>query len=372
MAVRPYKDRKGNIIPGKFVVDYYPHGQKGKKIITVIWGNEADARVYEMEVRRLHNPSISISPKVADAVADWLDWYKINRSENTHGDVTKVLKHLLPFFGNLKFSYITPSLIEQYKAKRLSEKIMTGGKARKEGATTTKRRTINKELNYLSGLLKYASKHNYCHPLPFKIETFEKVRPPKPVIPTAKEMQALLDSIDPEYYLVALLMYDAGLRRSEALSVKAEDIFHENGFFRVIGKGNKERFIPITTARLKTALVKACKKTGTGYLSVNPETGKPWHSIRKALTRAAKKAGISQKVYHHLLRHSFGTHGLAAGINMRALQGIMGHEDIKTTEIYTHLLGDFLGSEGAKFDNYISKQKITEPIKKVKKSKPKH
>ena len=366
MSIRPL-NKEGT----KWVIDYYPQGRKGQRTMKTFIGNEADARAYEMDLRRTHARAMPISPKVIDAVADWLDWYKVNKAASTYEDVKKTLKHLRPYFGHLKFSHITPALIEQYKAKRLSSKILVGGKKKKEGETTVKKRTVNKELSYLSSLLKFAAKHNYCHPLPFQIEKFDKVRPPKPVIPHPEEIQALLNNMEPEYLLPALLMYDTGLRRSEAMHVKAEDVFIKQGFFRVIGKGDKERLVPITTDRLKKAFKASCENVRKGYLSKNPKTGKPWYSIRKALARAAEKAGISHRVYHHLLRHSFGTHGLAAGISMRALQGIMGHEDITTTEIYAHLLGDFLGSEGAKFGHYIGMQKKLQPTEKKKKTETK-
>jgi integrase/recombinase XerD len=145
------------------------------------------------------------------------------------------------------------------------------------------------------------------------------------------------------------------MRRSEALTLKAEAISLKTNLILFTGKGNKERIIPIVTNRLREELERALEKVKRGYLFVNPKTSKPYYGIRKALIRAAEKAGIEKRVYHHLLRHSFGTHALAAGLNLRAIQGVLGHSTSKTTEIYTHLLGDYLSDEAKKFNLFIER-----------------
>ena len=152
-------------------------------------------------------------------------------------------------------------------------------------------------------------------------------------------------------------MYDAGLRRSEALGLKAESVNLKSRTMMIKGKGDKEATIPITTDRLLGELKKALKKRPKGYLFINPHTGKPWYSIRKALVRAAEKAKLNQRVYHHLLRHSFGTHAVIAGLDIGAIRDIMRHSTVKTTEGYTHLAAKFLSSEATKFNRFVRKGK---------------
>lgn len=349
MSVRPHPRN-----PNKWYVDYYPTGRHGQRVVRVITGTQAQAHVVEAELRRASSPNvIEVSPKVIDIVPEWLDWYRVNRLPSTYKDVENTLKLLKEHFGAYQFSRLTPAVIEQYKSKRLATKVC--------------RRTITKELTYFSSLIKFAVKNRYAEPLSFKIEKFDRklIKAPEPVLPTPQEIEAIIASIEPEYKPLLLLLYDAGLRRSEAMNIKAEDIYLDRGFFRVLGKGNKERFVPVTSRRLLDAFVGAIQRVPTGYLFLNPATGRPWHDIRKAILRAAVKAGINEKdkparlrVYHHLFRHSFGTYGLSAGIGMRALQGIMGHSDIKTTERYTHLLGDYLKNEGVKFGAYLEKKSL--------------
>jgi len=348
MAVRP-KDKAGK----KWQIDYYPQGRKGKRVMQYFHGNQADAIAYETSLRRGSSIDIPVSPKIIDAIPDWKKDYQNNHRPTTYIDVVCCLKHLTPFFGHTKFSMLTPTLIEQYKSARLE--------------TGVSKRTINKELSYFSGLCKWAAENNYAHPLSFRIKKFPRIKAPQPVIPHPSMIKKLIDNIEPIYLPIFLLLYDGGLRLTEATHLKAQNVFIDTGMILVRGKGGKERLVPIMTGRLRDELARALQKRQDGYLYINPKTGRPWRSIRKALLRAATRAGVKQKINHHLLRHSFGTHGLASGMNLRALQGIMGHSSSKTTEIYTHLLGDYLKTEGQKFDHYIGKLNDPQPLDSKKK-----
>lgn len=350
MSIRPL-DRDGR----RWVIDYYPQGRKGRRVRLVFEGNEADALAYEMELRRSHVRAAPVSPRIMDAVPDWLNFYEVNRSPATFRDVKSAFKKINPFFGRLKFNNLTPALIEQYKARRIGEGVC--------------RRTVNKELSYFSSLVGWAVENGYANPLPFRIKKFRKTPPPMPDIPTPEEVEKLIKKAEARYRPIFILLYDTGLRVSEALNLEVKNVYLKRGFFLIRGKGNKERLVPITTARLERALKKACRGKKAGYAFINPRTGRPWHSIRKALKRAAKKAGIKRRVYAHLLRHSFGTHALDAGVNLRALQGILGHSTSKVTERYAHLLGTYLSREGHKFDDYIGQVKRRKTSEKKKKSK---
>ena len=110
------------------------------------------------------------------------------------------------------------------------------------------------------------------------------------------------------------------------------------------GKGNKQRIVPIHR-KVRVYLKKRMKN---GFLFINEKTGKPFYDAKKALKRAAEKAGVDG-VYMHLLRHAFGTHSIMSGISPRALQMMLGHSSITTTEIYSRLANDFLSEEMKKF-----------------------
>lgn len=141
------------------------------------------------------------------------------------------------------------------------------------------------------------------------------------------------------------LIYACGMRVSEVISCKLECFDQESAFIRVLGKGDKTRLVPVgksaleaLQAYLETArpkLMKPCTKSHI-FLTVR---GKPLtrERVRQIICERAKAAGIEQHVFPHILRHSFATHLLENGADLRIIQEMLGHTDISTTQIYTHL-----------------------------------
>ncbi|MBW2193430.1 MAG: site-specific tyrosine recombinase XerD [Deltaproteobacteria bacterium] len=146
------------------------------------------------------------------------------------------------------------------------------------------------------------------------------------------------------------LLYAAGLRVSELVNAKLQDVNLEAGFVRVLGKGSKERIVPIgqyaadKIARyVKDARPMLLKQTVSPYLFV-ARAGKPItrQGFWKLLRNYGLKAGIKKKISPHSLRHSFASHLLEGGADLRAVQVMLGHVDISTTQIYTHVARDHL------------------------------
>jgi len=146
------------------------------------------------------------------------------------------------------------------------------------------------------------------------------------------------------------LLYAAGLRVSELIQLKLQDVNFDAGFVRVMGKGSKERLVPIglyAKEKIDNYLTSArpfiLKQCSSRYLFI-ARAGKPltrqgfWKLIRKYAIRA----GIWKKITPHTLRHSFATHLLEGGADLRAVQLMLGHADISTTQIYTHVTRDRL------------------------------
>ncbi len=204
-----------------------------------------------------------------------------------------------------------------------------------------------------------------------------------PVVLTRKEVSVLLASINPTYKLHAQLLYGSGLRQMELLRLRFQDIDFDYGVIRIWqGKGGKNRQVTLAeelhpALELQQKLVRkyfeqdisntlysgvwlpyalskkypnASKELKWQYLfpsnklSVDPET-KLWrrhHSdpsaLNKAIKQAAKQAKINKHVTCHTLRHSFATHLLESGADIRTVQEQLGHKDVKTTQIYTHVL----------------------------------
>ncbi len=146
------------------------------------------------------------------------------------------------------------------------------------------------------------------------------------------------------------ILYAAGLRVSELVSLKVMDIHLDVGYVRVLGKGDKERVVPIGTYAkskimlfLETARPLLLKGIQSPYLFV-ARAGKPMtrQGFWKLLNKYAAGAGIRKKITPHSLRHSFATHLLEGGADLRAVQMMLGHVDISTTQIYTHVARDRL------------------------------
>jgi len=338
MSVRPHPSK-----PGWWIIDCRPDGYQARRQRVPFQGSEAQALDCERRIMRRHAEAVERSARsVAGIYPSWLATYRINRAASTVEDAKNCWQHLKDFFCRLQPKVITRQSIETYKQKRLTDGV--------------KPRTINKELSYLSVLLKWAADNNLCDPLPFTVPKFPNrmTRAPKPRPLMPAQITAVFEAIDPEYRLAFLLMADAGLRRSEAMTLTREQVELEQGIIFVTGKGSKERIVPISTDRLMVELVK--RRDVKGWLTVNPATGRPYLTIRKALLRAAVKAGVDKHLYHHLLRHSFGTAATVAGYDLSALQSIMGHSSPNTTGIYQHLAGDYLRSQGRKLNDMVKNE----------------
>lgn len=168
---------------------------------------------------------------------------------------------------------------------------------------------------------------------------------------SAREIQHLLDGISTENPLgrrdkaILELFYSSGLRLAELCAAKLEWLDTEEGFLRVAGKGKKTRLVRVGRNALQAIinylnnerpdLVKSHTSSQI-FLSVRGRPLTP-ERIRQIVKRRAKLAGIDSKVYPHLLRHSFATHLLEGGADLRVIQELLGHADIATTQIYTHV-----------------------------------
>ena len=148
------------------------------------------------------------------------------------------------------------------------------------------------------------------------------------------------------------LAYGAGLRVSEWITVGTRDVLFEEGVVRVFGKGSKERLVPIGRSAISALAMylgelrpRLEKGQGEGVLFLNAR-GKPLSRMGawKILRGHVERAGITKHVSPHTLRHSFATHLLEGGADLRAVQEMLGHADIATTQIYTHVDREYLRS----------------------------
>lgn len=171
------------------------------------------------------------------------------------------------------------------------------------------------------------------------------------------EINNLLSSLDDtksEYIrnrAILETMYSSGLRVSELISLKISNLFLDIGYIRVIGKGNKERLVPIGDSAAKhihhylrqERLGLPAKIDASDVLFINRRGGALSRvMIFYIIKEATQRAGIVKNIHPHTLRHCFATHLIEGGANLRAVQEMLGHASITTTEIYTHLSNTFL------------------------------
>jgi len=147
-------------------------------------------------------------------------------------------------------------------------------------------------------------------------------------------------------------LYSCGLRVSELVNLKLTDLFFEQGFIKVVGKGNKERLVPIGEKAIKeltlyighrNSVTSQIKRDSENIIFLNRRGGKLTREmVFTIIKKHAVLAGIRKSISPHTFRHSFATHLVEGGADLRAVQEMLGHESIQTTEIYTHLDKEFL------------------------------
>ena len=201
-----------------------------------------------------------------------------------------------------------------------------------------------------------------------KQDPSERLQTPKkwrtlPEVLTPAEVEKLLGAIPLEEPLafrdraMLELAYGAGLRVGEWITLKVNDLMLDEGVIRVFGKGSKERLVPVggkaigaVAIYLRELRPRLERGKGAGILFLNARGTAltrmgAWKILRKYVTRA----GITKPVTPHTLRHSFATHLLEGGADLRSVQEMLGHADISTTQVYTHVDREFLRSVHRQF-----------------------
>jgi integrase/recombinase XerD len=147
------------------------------------------------------------------------------------------------------------------------------------------------------------------------------------------------------------ILYSCGLRVSELINLKITNIYFDEGFMRIIGKGNKERLVPVSSSVRKEVeiyrnLVRVHQDIKAGhedFLFLNRRGAQLTRvMIFTIIKNLAEEIGLKKTISPHTFRHSFATHLVEGGANLRAIQEMLGHESISTTEIYTHLSNEYL------------------------------
>jgi integrase/recombinase XerD len=253
-------------------------------------------------------------------------------------------------FTRDNFNNLSPKNIEQSHIRLFVKHLYNLGVAQ-----TTQARLISG----IRAFYKYLLIENEVDFNPAELIQMPKTSRKLPQVLTVNEIDRMIECIDlsteegHRNKAIIEMLYGCGLRVSELVELKLSDIFFDEDFIRVIGKGNKQRIVPLGSVAKKNVQIYISHYRNHQKILTGEEDILFLNRRGKRLTRVmvftivktlAQKAGIKKKVSPHTFRHSFATHLIEGGADLRAVQEMLGHESITTTEIYTHLDREFLRS----------------------------
>lgn len=205
-------------------------------------------------------------------------------------------------------------------------------------------------LSSLRSFFKWTVLEGYVKDNPCDAVDTPKIGRHLPAVLSEDEVSAIIDSVDTGSWnglrdrAILEVLYGCGLRVSEVVGLKISNVYFKEGFVRIVGKGNKERLVPIGEMALEAV---------SDYLAVRPEPSDTASedilflnrdgralsrvSVFTMVKRQAMLAGVHKEISPHTFRHSFATHLVNHGADLRVVQDMLGHESILTTEIYTHI-----------------------------------
>jgi integrase len=315
---------------GHWILDYTDaQGRHRPSIGKIGILSERDARRIEKQKNlELSAGYRMLAPKAVPLFEDWandyLDWHQYEYP-HSHFRIRQLTEdHLIPYFGADFIDAIEPKKAEDFKVKRLDEKLARG--------------TVIKEVRTLKAILQRAVELKLIaeHPLSVVSEPSSKNSRPPPFY-TVEQLTAVYLACVEVWHAAAWRLYaNTGMRRTEGLILKTawvkKDELHILSTDEERTKAGHWRAVPLNTpAKAALEALKPFNVDGYVLPRVAPE------SLSRAFIKCARRAKVGGSL--HWLRHSYGTHLVANGVNVRTVQHLMGHENITTTERYLHILG---------------------------------
>jgi len=214
-------------------------------------------------------------------------------------------------------------------------------------------KTICRHISAIRSFFKYLKINDYIDDNPCTLVSNPKLDKRLPKYLNFEEIEKLLNAFDNNNYLglrnslILELLYSTGIRVSEITNIRLKDISLSNKTIIIDGKGNKQRIVYFGSICLKLlkkyidSSYPILNKNNSDYLLLS-KTGKKINEreIRKVVDDASSIAGIKIKISPHVLRHTFATHMLTSGADLRSVQELLGHENLSTTQVYTHLTNE--------------------------------
>lgn len=269
-------------------------------------------------------------------IEEFIDYLRFERkySENTISSYKRDLNKINIYIKK-EFTKLNKKDIQNY-IQKLSKEENTS--------------SVSRCISTLKSFYKFLEINKYTNSNPLTTITNPKTQKKLPKVLSEEEIDKLLDinlntNFDYRNKAMLELMYSSGLRVSELVNLKVNDIDLVNSSVRIFGKGSKERIIPLNdyaTIALKNYILyyrtSLFKHGENNYLFLNNHGNKMTRQgFFKILSKIAKEKNIKTELSPHTLRHSFATHLLKHGADLRSIQELLGHSDISTTQIYTHI-----------------------------------
>lgn len=216
-------------------------------------------------------------------------------------------------------------------------------------------KTISRHISSLRSFFKYLLKKKIINNNPMTLISNPKIEKKLPKFVPYHELEQILNvfdtnvSLDYRNSLILELLYSTGIRVGELVNIKIKDIEFNKKEIRIIGKGNKERIVLFGSRCSKlleqylNTFYKEYNSKNSDYLLLGVRGNKiNDREVRKVVDEAVKRAGVKLNVSPHVLRHTFATHMLNEGADLKSVQQLLGHESLSTTTIYTHVSNERL------------------------------
>lgn len=320
-----------------YYTDFY---FRGKRIVRKVPGgitNRDIAQQYENDLKlKFLKGEIGltrVNPDLSSLIEEYLEYSRTNKAPSSCSRDERALQTFRTVSGLTKFAELTPLAMERYK---------------KERSKAVSKRTVNLELTAVKTML------NRCVELELipdnPIRTVKKIRGPeyKEIEFLSKaEIKALLASLTSTYYPLVFTYLQTGLRRSELVFLEWTDIDFDKKLIRVINKqahptkSYKPRHIPIDD-KLITVFNSIPRSPTSPYVFLTERGTQRFNNLVANLKRAARKAKIRKNVTVHMLRHTYASHLVMAGVDLTTVKALLGHADIHTTMRYAHLAPEHL------------------------------
>jgi len=329
----------GIFLKGKnWYIDYYVKGRRKRKKIgpskklAMQVLKDVQLKIAKGEYLGVYEEKKIPFEKYAE---QYLDYSKANKARSTYQRHDRNnIAHLVSFFKNRYIFEITPQMIEKYKAMRL-KKVSPA--------------TVNRELACLKHMFTKAIEWGYVKENPAKKVKLLKEPPGRLRYLRPEEVEKLLNACADYIRPIVVTALNTGMRKGELLRLKWANVDLKNRKITVINsKNNESRVIPINQTLFKE--LSALSKEGKGEDVFSDRNGHPFGDIKKGFSAALKRAGIKDFRFHDL-RHTFGSHLVMQGVDLKTVQQVMGHKDIKMTMRYSHLSPEYVQEAMERLDS---------------------